>query len=111
MAEGPRQNPSEPVGEGDARLDSAAFHRNHAPIWKVLSPWLCDKTGKVLEVGSGTGQHVIEFARQSPQLRWWPSDLEPRNLASIDAWRSRENSATAAAGRSGVRPDKTHFLR
>jgi SAM-dependent methyltransferase len=87
MENAPRQNPSEPVGEGDARLDSAAFHRNHVPIWEVLSPWLRDKTGNVLEVGSGTGQHIVEFARQSPHLLWWPSDLEPRNLDSIDAWR------------------------
>jgi SAM-dependent methyltransferase len=87
MHKAPRQNPSEPVSEGDARLDSAAFHRNHAPIWEVLSPWLRDKTGHVLEVGSGTGQHIVEFARRSPHLRWWPSDFEPRNLESIDAWR------------------------
>lgn len=89
MDRAPRQNPSEPVGEGDARLDSAAFHRNHVPIWEVLSPWLRDKTGSVLEVGSGTGQHIVEFARRSPHLTWWPSDLEPRNLESINAWRQR----------------------
>lgn len=89
MDKAPRQNPSELVGDGDARLDSAAFHRNHVPIWEVLSPWLRDKTGNVLEVGSGTGQHVVEFARQSPHLRWWPSDFEPRNLESIAAWRQR----------------------
>jgi SAM-dependent methyltransferase len=87
MDKAPRQNPSQPVGESDARLDSAAFHRNQVPIWEVLSPWLCDKTGNVLEVGSGTGQHIVEFARQSPHLLWWPSDFEPRNLDSIDAWR------------------------
>src|SRR6478735_4293438 len=73
MDRAPRQNPSEPLGEGDARLDSAAFHRNQVPIWEVLSSWLCDRTGNVLEVGSGTGQHIVEF--------------EPRNLDSINAWR------------------------
>ena len=87
MTKAPPQNPSVPVGENDARLDAAAFHRNSAPIWDVLSPWLRDKSGNVLEVGSGTGQHVIEFARQSPHLLWWPSDLEERNIESIDAWR------------------------
>jgi len=87
MTKAPPQNPSEPVGEDDARLDSAAFHRNSVPIWNVLSPWLSDQSGNVLEVGSGTGQHVVEFARQSPHLLWWPSDLEPRNIESINAWR------------------------
>lgn len=87
MNKAPPQNPSTPVGDNDARLDSAAFHRNAEPIWSVLSSWLHDKAGNVLEVGSGTGQHVLEFARQSPHLLWWPSDLEQRNLDSVDAWR------------------------
>ena len=85
MDKAPRQNPSLAI-EG-ARLDSAAFHRNHVPMWEVLSPWLRDKTGNVLEVGSGSGQHVAFFAKKAPHLIWWPSDYEPRNLASIDAWR------------------------
>jgi len=87
MNKAPRQNPSEPVGDGDPRLDSAAFHRNHAAIWAVLSPWLQDRPGNVLEVGSGSGQHIIEFAKQAPHLLWWPSDYDARNLASINAWR------------------------
>ena len=41
----------------------------------------------MLEVGSGTGQHVIEFAKLSPHLLWWPTDYDERNLKSIDAWR------------------------
>jgi SAM-dependent methyltransferase len=83
----PPQNPSSPIAAGDARLDSAAFHRNHEPIWVVLSRWIEDKPGNVLEVGSGTGQHIIEFARKAPHLLWWPSDYDPRNIESIDAWR------------------------
>ncbi|MET0443674.1 MAG: DUF938 domain-containing protein [Pseudorhodoplanes sp.] len=83
----PPQNPSTPITEGDARLDSVAFHRNHEPIWSVLSRWIVDKPGNVLEIGSGTGQHVIEFARKTPHLLWFPSDYDERNIASIDAWR------------------------
>ena len=49
--------------EADGRLDAAAFHRNHAPIWAVLQPFLAGQTGDVLEAGSGTGQHVVHFAR------------------------------------------------
>jgi len=72
----------------DGRLDAPAFHRNYQPIWNVLSRWLADSPGNVLEVGSGTGQHVVEFARRSPHLLWWPSDLDERHLRSIDAWRA-----------------------
>jgi len=74
--------------EPDGRLDAPAFHRNHEPIWSVLGEFLKDRSGDVLEVGSGTGQHIIEFARRSPHISWWPSDLKEEHLRSIAAWRS-----------------------
>ncbi|BAM86638.1 conserved hypothetical protein [Bradyrhizobium oligotrophicum S58] len=73
--------------EPDGRLDAAAFHRNHQPIWAVLARLLEGQTGDVLEAGSGTGQHVVHFASQRPDLVWWPSDLNDNHLASIAAWR------------------------
>jgi SAM-dependent methyltransferase len=69
------------------RLDAPAFHRNHEPIWSVLGPFLADKRGTVLELGSGTGQHVVEFARRTPAITWQPSDVADANLRSIAAWR------------------------
>ena len=42
-----------------------AFHRNHEPIWAVLQKFLAGKSGDVLEAGSGTGQHVVHFARHT----------------------------------------------
>jgi SAM-dependent methyltransferase len=74
--------------EPDGRLDAPAFHRNHQPIWVVLQKFLDGKSGDVLEAGSGTGQHVIDFARRSPDLTWWPSDLNDAHLKSISAWRA-----------------------
>lgn len=75
--------------ESDGRLDAAAFHRNHQPIWQVLAPYLRGKTGEALEAGSGTGQHVVEFARANPGIQWWPSDLNAQHLRSIAAWRAK----------------------
>ena len=72
--------------EPDGRLDAAAFHRNHGPIWAVLQKFLAGKSGDVLEAGSGTGQHVVHFATHSPDITWWPSDYNERHLASIAAW-------------------------
>ena len=83
--------------EPDGRLDAAAFHRNHAPIWAVLQQFLAGKSGDVLEAGSGTGQHVVHFARHSPDIIWWPSDLNEAHLKSIAAWR-------AHAGLANIRP-------
>jgi SAM-dependent methyltransferase len=74
--------------EPDGRLDAAAFHRNHQPIWAVLEKFLDGKSGDVLEAGSGTGQHVVDFARRSPEITWWPSDLSDAHLKSIAAWRA-----------------------
>jgi SAM-dependent methyltransferase len=74
--------------EPDGRLDAAAFHRNHAPIWAVLQAFLAGKSGDVLEAGSGTGQHVVHFAKHTPDIIWWPSDLNARHLKSIEAWRA-----------------------
>jgi hypothetical protein len=79
--------------EPDGRLDAAAFHRNHQPIWQALEPFLRGKSGDIVEAGSGTGQHVVEFARRTPQIVWWPSDLNDRHLASISAWRSHAQLA------------------
>src|ERR1700750_1495821 len=72
----------------DGRLDAAAFHRNHAPIWAVLERFLKGKSGDVLEAGSGTGQHVVHFARHAPDIVWWPSDYNDAHLKSIAPWRA-----------------------
>jgi SAM-dependent methyltransferase len=82
--------------EPDGRLDAAAFHRNHQAIWAVLQPHLASKSGDVVEAGSGTGQHVVYFARQTPDITWWSSDLNAQHLRSIEAWR-------AHAGLSNIR--------
>ena len=83
--------------EPDGRLDAPAFHRNHQAIWAVLQPFLAGKSGDVVEAGSGTGQHVVDFARRSPEITWWPSDLNEQHLRSIAAWR-------AHAGLANIRP-------
>jgi hypothetical protein len=74
--------------EPDGRLDAPAFHRNHQPIWSVLGKFLDGKSGDVLEAGSGTGQHVVDFAPRSPDITWWPSDFNDAHLKSICAWRA-----------------------
>jgi SAM-dependent methyltransferase len=73
--------------EPDGRLDGPAFHCNHDAIWSAMAGFLGGRTGDVLELGSGTGQHVAAFAGRTPQMAWWPSDIYPSHLASIEAWR------------------------
>ena len=58
--------------------------RNKEFILKVLKDIL-PRSGTVLEIGSGTGQHVVYFAAQFPHLSWQPTDLSA-NFPSIRAW-------------------------
>jgi SAM-dependent methyltransferase len=81
----------------DGRLDGPAFHRNHEAIWSAVAAFLGAQTGDVLELGSGTGQHSAEFARLTPALTWWPSDIYPSHLASIEAWRRHAGVANLRA--------------
>jgi SAM-dependent methyltransferase len=74
--------------EADGRLDAPAFHRNHQAIRVVLQGILAGRSGDVVEAGSGTGQHVVDFARHFPEITWWPSDLNEQHLKSIEAWRA-----------------------
>jgi SAM-dependent methyltransferase len=54
----------------------------------VLQRFLAGKSGDVLEAGSGTGQHAVDFARHFPDIVWWPSDFNEQHLKSIAAWRA-----------------------
>jgi SAM-dependent methyltransferase len=76
-----------PPAAPDGRLDAPAFHRNHEAIWSAISGFLSAQSGDVVEFGSGTGQHAVTYAPRTPQLSWWPSDINPSHLASIEAWR------------------------
>ena len=66
-------------------LTSPAAERNKGPILTVLSRVL-PAHGLVLEIASGTGQHVVHFAEAMPHLTWQPSDPDPELRASIRAW-------------------------
>jgi len=77
-------------------LHAAATERNRGPILEILRRVL-PPSGLVLEIASGTGQHVAFFGRELPALRWQPSDPSPRHLDSIRAW-------TVASGADNVAP-------
>lgn len=63
---------------------SAASERNREPILAVLREHLADRR-RVLEIGSGTGQHAVHFAEALPQLSWQTSDRD-ENHEGIRLW-------------------------
>ena len=71
----------------DHRRSAPHVERNAEPIAEVLKNVLPPR-GLVLEVASGTGEHILHFARAFPKLLWQPSDPEPAALRSIEAWRA-----------------------
>ncbi|MCK2052997.1 DUF938 domain-containing protein [Methylobacterium sp. 37f] len=80
---------------GDA-LVAPAVARNRAAILDVLRGVL-PGAGTVLEIASGSGEHVVHFAAALPGLAWQPSDPDPTHRRSIDAH-------ARAAGLTNLRP-------
>ena len=56
-------------------LHSPACERNRGPILAMLQDWLPEDP-RVLEIGSGSGQHAAFFCEQVPGLVWQPSERE-----------------------------------
>ena len=63
-------------------LSSPSALRNRGPILEVLRRHL-PASGAVLELASGSGEHVTHFAAAFPALVFQPSDPDPQARASI----------------------------
>jgi hypothetical protein len=67
------------------RQYASATVRNRDFILDVLRDVLPIR-GAILEIASGSGEHVVHFARSLPSLVFQPSDLDPEALQSVAAW-------------------------
>ncbi len=65
--------------------------QNRAPILSIIKPLFANSRA-VLEVGSGTGQHAVFFARALSHLIWHTSDVS-ENHPGIDLWLEEANLA------------------
>jgi SAM-dependent methyltransferase len=70
----------------DARLNSPVFLRNCPPLLVTLAPWFAGRTGPVVEIGCGTGQHAAAFRLGFPGLDWIATDPDADHRASAAAW-------------------------
>lgn len=91
-----RQQPFIFESDGEAKRFAPATERNRDAIASVLKGIL-PSSGLVLEIASGTGEHIVHFAAMFPNLKWQPSDSDPAALASIAAWQNDVRSANLLA--------------
>jgi len=80
----------------DPRQRAPSVARNRDPILKVLRRVLPQR-GLALEVASGSGEHVIYFAKRFPQLDFLPSDPDETARSSIVAWISHSGLSNILA--------------
>ena len=73
----------------DNRLFFPATLRNRESIGEVLSKILVTK-GSILEIGSGSGEHGVEFQKCFPEITWQSSDPEIIHRNSISSWIDHE---------------------
>ncbi len=69
----------------DCRQFAPATERNRQPILEVLQRVLPGQ-GTVLEIASGTGEHITFFAPRLSHLQWLPSEPQAMGRNSIQAW-------------------------
>lgn len=79
-----------------SRLESPAAERNKEPIAEVLARVL-PEVGTVLEIASGSGQHVAHFAKRFAKLTFQPSDPSAAARASVDVMCAEEHLANVRA--------------
>lgn len=86
---------------------SPAAERNKEPILAVLVP-LLPARGSVLEIASGTGQHVCFFAQALPGIRWQPTEPDDASREAMEL-RIREAALTNVAEPLALDVGATHW--
>jgi SAM-dependent methyltransferase len=68
-----------------AKLYSPSAARNRDPIRDVFLQTM-PRSGRILEIGGGTGEHAVHLAAALPEVDWRTGDPDESARASIAAW-------------------------
>jgi len=104
------QPPDTPIAMEDRLLDEGRLYspsvaRNREFITDILKTRLPDQA-RVLEIGSGTGEHGTAMCKARPDIRWQPSDPDERSRQSQRAWsRQVADSMLAPLALDLLKPD------
>ncbi|TCL00386.1 uncharacterized protein DUF938 [Shimia isoporae] len=82
--------------EEDGKLFAPSAARNVDAITALLSE-IAPAQGNALEIASGTGQHVVHFAKTLPDIDWQPTEVDPSRRASISAYLAEANLPNVSA--------------
>lgn len=74
-----------PNGMGSEKPFSESCERNREPILAILRG-VFTQPARILEIGSGTGQHAVHFGAALPYLTWQTSSDLPANHPGIQTW-------------------------
>lgn len=64
---------------------SPACERNQEPILEIMKEFITRDDHRLLEIGSGTGQHAVYLAPHFPWLEWHPTDMSDK-LSGMRLW-------------------------
>lgn len=84
------------IATSGEKLHAPSAERNAAALTELLTR-IAPPSGQALEIASGTGQHIMGFARALPSLIWTPSEISAERIASINAYRAGANLANLNA--------------
>lgn len=85
MTDEPKPWVAREAASSENKRHAPATLRNRQAIADVLADIL-PPSGLVLEIASGSGEHICHFAVTFPNLRWLPSDPDQAAISSISAW-------------------------
>lgn len=83
-----KDEPKQPSPGNSPAISAPAALRNREVIADALGGFLPEQ-GSILELASGTGEHVCLFAERYDRLTWQATDMEPTRLESIAAHASK----------------------
>lgn len=89
-------NASVATASDGGKLLAPSALRNRAAIVDLVTT-LAPSSGHVLEIASGTGQHIVALAEALPHLHWHPSEIAEDRIDSINAYATE-------AGLDNLRP-------
>lgn len=73
--------------DSGGKLFAPSAARNTEPLTRALADFVPPQ-GRALEIASGTGQHIVSYAKAFPQVTWQPTEVAEDRIASIAAYLS-----------------------